>query len=136
MPAKMTVTPDGICDAVQDIIKTYSDELVDKLPGIVKDAAKTTLKSLKKNAESIGGRKYKGSFKSRKERSVSALHETTYTIYSTQYRLAHLLEHGHVIRNRPGGQIYGVTRAFPHWKPAEEAGIEEMSSKIKEAIEG
>lgn len=130
-----TVTPDGLCDAIQDIVQQYSDEVVAQLPGIVKGAAKTTLKTLKKNAESIGGTKYRGSFKSRKERSMS-VSETTYTIYSTQYRLTHLLEHGHVIRNRPGGPVYGVTRAFPHWKPAEEAGIEEFNSKLEEAIGG
>lgn len=130
-----TVTPDKLCDAIQDIVQQYSDEVVAQLPGIVKGAAKTTLKTLKKNAESIGGTKYRGSFKSRKERSMS-VSETTYTIYSTQYRLTHLLEHGHVIRNRPGGPVYGVTRAFPHWKPAEEAGIEEFNSKLEEAIGG
>lgn len=130
-----TVTPDALCDAVQDIIKEYSDELVGKLPDIVKGAAKTTVKALKKNAESIGGTKYRGSFKSEKT-SALLLGETTYTVYSTQYRLTHLLEHGHVIRNRAGGPVYGTTRAFPHWKPAEQEGIDEIDEKIREAIEG
>lgn len=130
-----TVTPDALCDAVQDIIKEYSDELVGKLPDIVKGAAKTTVKALKKNAESIGGAKYRGSFKSKKT-SALLLGETTYTVYSTQYRLTHLLEHGHVIRNRAGGPVYGMTRAFPHWKPAEQEGIDEIDEKIREAIEG
>lgn len=130
-----TVTPDALCDAVQDIIKEYSDELVGKLPDIVKGAAKTTVKALKKNAEPIGGTKYRGSFKSKKT-SALLLGETTYTVYSTQYRLTHLLEHGHVIRNRAGGPVYGMTRAFPHWKPAEQEGIDEIDEKIREAIEG
>ena len=130
-----TVTPDALCDAVQDIIKEYSDELVSKLPDIVKASAKTTVKALKKNAESIGGTKYRGSFKSKKT-SALLLGETTYTVYSTQYRLTHLLEHGHVIRNRAGGPVYGMTRAFPHWKPAEQEGIDEIDEKIREAIEG
>ena len=130
-----TVTPDALCDAVQDIVKEYSDELVAKIPDIVKGAAKTTVKALKKNAESIGGTKYRGSFKSKKA-SALLLGETTYTVYSTQYRLTHLLEHGHVIRNRAGGPVYGMTRAFPHWKPAEQEGIDEIDEKIREAIEG
>lgn len=130
-----TVTPDALCDAVQDVVKEYSDELVAKIPDIVKGAAKTTVKALKKNAESIGGTKYRGSFKSEKT-SALLLGETTYTVYSTQYRLTHLLEHGHVIRNRAGGPVYGMTRAFPHWKPAEQEGIDEIDEKIREAIEG
>lgn len=130
-----TVTPDALCDAVQDIIKEYSDELVGKLPDIVKGAAKTTVKALKKNTESIGGTKYRGSFKSKKGSALIS-GETTYIVYSTQYRLTHLLEHGHVIRNRSGGPVYGMTRAFPHWKPAEQEGIDEIDEKIREAIEG
>lgn len=130
-----TVTPNELCDAVQDIVKEYSDELVAKIPDIVKGAAKITVKALKKNAESIGGTKYRGSFKSKKGRALIS-GETTYVIYSTQYRLTHLLEHGHVIRNRAGGPVYGMTRAFPHWKPAEQEGIDEIDEKIREAIEG
>lgn len=129
------VTPNALCDAVLDIVQTYSDEVVEKLPDIVKGAAKTTVKALKKNAEIIGGTKYRGSFKSKKDRT-SSVAETSYTIYSTQYRLTHLLEHGHVIRNRPGGPIYGMTRAFPHWRPAEQEGIDEIDEKIREAVEG
>lgn len=129
------VTPNALCDAVQDIVQVYSDELVAKLPDIVKGAAKTTVKALKKNAESIGGTKYRSSFKSKKGRALIS-GETTYTVYSTQYRLTHLLEHGHVIRNRAGGPVYGMTRAFPHWRPAEQEGIDEIDEKIREAIEG
>lgn len=130
-----TVTPNELCDAVQDIVKEYSDELVAKIPDIVKGAAKKTVKALKKNAESIGGTKYRGSFKSKKSSALIS-GETTYVVYSTQYRLTHLLEHGHVIRNRAGGPVYGMTRAFPHWKPAEQEGIDEIDEKIREAIEG
>ena len=130
-----TVTPNELCDAVQDIVKEYSDELVAKIPDIVKGAAKITVKALKKNAESIGGTMYRGSFKSKKGRALIS-GETTYVVYSTQHRLTHLLEHGHVIRNRAGGPVYGMTRAFPHWKPAEQEGIDEIDEKIREAIEG
>lgn len=133
--SKNTVTPNTLCDAVQGIIKEYSDEVVNKLPDIVKGAAKTTVEALKKNAESIGGTKYRSSFKSKKSRAMIS-GETTYIVYSTQYRLTHLLEHGHVIRNRAGGPVYGMTRAFQHWKPAEQEGIDELNEKIREAIEG
>jgi len=48
--------------------------------------------------------------------------------------LPHLLEYGHAIR--VGGRSYGQTRAFPHMKPAEEAGIQEFEKKVEQIIEG
>lgn len=134
MSKSTTVKPNELCNAVEDIVKVYTDDVVAAMPDIVKAAAKKTVKALKKNASSIGGSTYRRSFKSKKLASASSA-ETSYVIYSTQYRLTHLLEHGHVIRNRAGGPTYGVTRAFPHWKPAEKAGIEEMESKITEVIQ-
>lgn len=134
MSKKETVVPSELTGAIEDIIKEYSDEVVAKLPEIVKAAAKKTVKTLKKESGSIGGTKYRGSFKSKKEATATSS-TTKYVVYSTQYRLAHLLEHGHVIRNRPGGPVYGVTRAFPHWKPAEKAGIEQMEEDIRKAVE-
>ena len=50
------------------------------------------------------------------------------------YRLAHLLEKGHVIRNGTG-RVYGKTRAFPHIKPVEEWAKEELPRKVEEMIQ-
>lgn len=134
MARSETVKPNELCKAVQDIITEYSDEVIADLPDIVKATAKKTVKLLKKEAATIGGNVYKNSFKIKKLPSPT-LSGTTYVVYSTRYRLTHLLEHGHVIRNRPGGPSYGLTGAFPHWRPAEEAAIEEMQEKIREAIQ-
>jgi len=52
------------------------------------------------------------------------------TVHSPKrYMLAHLLEKGHAKRN--GGR----TRAIPHIAPAEQAGVEQLESLIRRALE-
>lgn len=112
-------------------IKQYSDDVVAELPDAVKEAATVGVKALKANASSaVGGTKYKNSF--RKENTGSSSSMTSFTIYSTRYRVAHLLEHGHVIKNKHG--VYGVTQARPHWAPAEEEAIKALEDAIEKKI--
>lgn len=125
------VSPGGLGGAVSDILRQYSDDIVKEMPEAVKQAAKTAVKQLKGSAPSRTG-KYKGSFKTKTTESTSSL--TTVEVYSSKPGLPHLLEFGHVIRNRTG-KVYGVTRAFPHWAPAEEAASEELEKLIREKAE-
>lgn len=129
-----TVKLDGLADALKSAISQYSDELIKDMPEIVKEAAKETAKELKSKAGSLfKGTKYNKSFKTKKQSGPNGI--TTYTVYSTEYRLTHLLEHGHVIKNQTG-QIYGMTAARPHWQPAEEAGIKLLEEKLSETAKG
>lgn len=127
------VKPGQFGEALNDAIKQYSDAVVESLPDAVNAAAKKALKTLKSEAKSkIGGKTYVSSFKSKKTQSDSNI--TEYTLYSTRYRVAHLLEHGHVVRNQTG-RVYGVTSAKPHWAPAEDAGIKELEEQIQKKVE-
>ena len=51
----------------------------------------------------------------------------------TDYQLTHLLENGHVIRNKKG--TYGRAPAHKHIKPVEEWAIDELPRRILEGIE-
>lgn len=127
------VKPGDLGEAVSSIIRQYTDEVVEALPEAVNAAAKKGLKILKSEAKAkIGGTKYTGSFKSKKTKSTS--NETEYTLFSSRYRVAHLLEHGHVIKNQTG-KAYGVTQAKPHWAPAEEAAAKELEDLIQKKVE-
>ena len=127
------VKPGDLGEAIGDIIKQYSDEVVEAMPQCVQTAAKKGLKTLKSEAKGkIGGSKYVSSFKNKKTKSTSGL--TEYTLYSTRYRVAHLLEHGHFIKNQTG-RVYGVTQAKPHWSPAEDAAVKELEDQIQQKIE-
>lgn len=50
----------------------------------------------------------------------------------TDYQLTHLLENGHVIRNKKG--TYGRAPAHKHIKPVEEWAIDELPRRIIEDI--
>lgn len=131
--SRKTVSPGGLTDAIEGIIKEYTDEVVRALPDAVKQSAKECVKALKSNAASaVGGTVYKGSFKSKKTSDSYGL--TEYTVYSTKYRIAHLLEHGHVIKNQTG-RVYGVTAARPHWAPAEEVASKALEEAISKKVE-
>ena len=50
----------------------------------------------------------------------------------TDYQLTHLLENGHVIRNKKG--TYGRAPGIKHIKPVEEWAIDELPRRIMEDI--
>lgn len=50
----------------------------------------------------------------------------------TDYQLTHLLENGHVIRNKKG--TYGRTRGIKHIAPVEEWAVDELPRRIIEDI--
>lgn len=119
-------------EAINEILQQYSDEVVKALPEATKKAAKEGTKALKSAAAgAVGGTSYKGSFKNKQTEGTS--NKTEYTIYSTQYQLAHLLEHGHTIKNQYG--VYGVTRARPHWITAEETANKVLEEEIRKKVE-
>lgn len=131
--ARTVISPSKLGDTIADLIRNYSDDVIKAMPDAVKEVAQDTVKSLKQSAGSkFGGKKYKKSFHAKKE--VSTADKTNYIIYSSEYRLAHLLEHGHIITNQTG-RVYGTTQARPHWKPAEEEAVEALERKLKEAVE-
>lgn len=129
-----TVKLDGLTDAINAAISQYSDDLIRDMPEVVKEAAQETVKELKSKAGSLfKGTKYPKSFKTKKKTGPNGT--TTYTVYSTEYRIAHLLEHGHVVRNQTGKE-YGISPAHPHWQPAEEVGIQTLEEKLSETAKG
>lgn len=50
----------------------------------------------------------------------------------TDYQLTHLLENGHVIKNKKG--TYGRTHGIKHIKPVEEWAVDELPRRIIEDI--
>ena len=134
MAKNITISPNQLGAQVQSIVQQYSDDLVKKMPDLVKEAAQDTVKDLKRRASGlVGGTKYNRSFKSKKL-ATSDSSKTEYTIYSTEPQFAHLLEKGHWVKNQTG-QTYGMTKARAHWGPAEEDANEALEQKIREKIE-
>ena len=120
------VSVDGLADAVMEGLEEYNKLATDKVKATVKKAGTTVRKEISSTAPRKSGR-YAASWRSRTTAESSTSMQVT--VYSpSRYMLAHLLEHGHALRN--GGRA----RAFPHIAPAEEAGEKQLTQDIERAL--
>lgn len=117
---------DGLADAVMEELNNYADTTTTGVKTAVKKAANTVKKDIGESAPAKSGR-YAKSWRSKATKESSTALEMT--VYSpTRYMLAHLLEHGHALRN--GGR----TRAIPHIGPAEEHGEKQLTEDIERML--
>ena len=125
------IKPEQLGDVINEILCDYADAVVTSSKEAVEETGKMAAKVAQSYASRIGKGKYAKSIKSKTTKSDSF--GTEVTVYSTQYRIAHLLEHGHVVKVH--GKVVGVARAFPHFAPAEASAETMLEQKIKQAIQ-
>lgn len=106
----------------------FADETNDLLKQTSKEIADETAKIVKESAPVKSG-KYKKAIAKKKESET--LTDVTYIIYvrSPQYRLAHLLENGHLKR---GGK--DRVKAFPHFKLGDDYIRENFEKRFEEKL--
>lgn len=126
----MKVTPENLEAAVAKILEDYADQVAVDVKEAVEQTGKATAQLAQAYASRIGRGKYAKSIKAKTTQTTTF--GTTVTIFSTQYRIAHLLEHGHVVKSH--GRVVGTARAFPHFAPAEQKGEELLMQKVRKAI--
>lgn len=116
----MSLTSD-LANEIAKAMAEYSAEVEDKIDLIAEDVVNEAVTELKATSPKRYG-KYTRNWRFKKNAKGS------YVIYNAAptYRLTHLLENGHVLRN--GGR----SRAFPHIKPVEEKVKENFEKRIKE----
>lgn len=116
MDAILTQFNKGVKDTTNEAITSVSKESVQKLkntsPRQTGDYAKSWHVKKQKNGNGIEG---------------AVVHNKDH------YRLTHLLENGHVIRNKKG--TYGRTRGIKHIAPVEEWANGELVEVIERNIE-
>lgn len=133
MARKTKIKPLEFQDALYDILSEYGEEITDKSPEAVQKVAEDCKQAVSQNISTagIGGTKYRNSIQLTitKGRYIASA-----TIHSPKhYQLTHLLEHGHAIKVR--GKVYGKTRAFPHWAPAEQTANKALEDAIKKVVQ-
>ena len=129
MSSRERVKADQLAQSISKALTEYSELVFDDAYAAGKESAQIVVKEIKATAPVGHRKKYAKSWRVKETYKDSRkFHLVCHS--PTQYRLAHLLEHGHAKR---GG---GRTAAKPHIAPAEEKGIENFEEKITKAIEG
>ena len=115
----MSLTGD-LSAEIAKALSEYSAEIEDKIDLIAEDVVNEAVTELKTTSPKRHG-KYARNWRFKKNAKGS------YVIYNADptYRLTHLLENGHALRN--GGR----SQAFPHIKPVEEKVKENFEKRIK-----
>lgn len=123
----------SITAQMEEILNEYSKEVARAANNSIDVVAKATVQRLKnKTWKKNVGRRYSSGWRLKRERGLNGINNVT--VYNaTSPQLTHLLEKGHVIRNKKGE--YGRAPAYPHIGPAEELAITELPEEIKKELE-
>lgn len=119
-------------NVISETIHEYTQEVKEAIDDSVSQTAKEVRDMVKEKAPVQKG-KYKNSIAIKREKEILGNKQRIVYAKAPHYRLTHLLEKGHVVRNQYG--TYGRTRAFPHWTPAEEYADKAHTERVTKAIE-
>lgn len=112
------------------ILDSYSREVQEATNKAIDSVAKESASKLRNTSPRKTGDYAKG-WKVKKERGRDGLQ--TVTVHNkTNYQLTHLLENGHVVRNKKG--TFGRTRPIKHIAPVEEWAVNELPREIEERL--
>ena len=120
-------TVDTLADDITAVLMDYRDDIDENMRTEITKLAKKTRDELK-NDNAIPERTgdYKKSFYIKKEQEWTRIFRVC--CCQQKYQLAHLLENGHLTKDGTKR-----TKAYPHWKPAEdrvEKGMDEIVKRI------
>lgn len=122
------VSIEEMADALMEDLQEYADTAAMDVKTAVRKSANTVKRQIGENAPVGKTGRYAKSWRVKTTEENSQ--KLVQTVHSPKrYMLAHLLEKGHAKRN--GGR----TRAIPHIAPAEQAGIEQLESLVRRALE-
>ena len=110
-------------------MKQILDEFDDKVNEVLAEAADLVAEE---SAEKLRNTSPRRSGEYANGWTVKKLSRGNVVVHNTHYQLTHLLENGHVIRNKKG--TYGRTRGIKHIKPVETWANKEFQQKIERGL--
>lgn len=128
-----TIKPDELYAVIQKELDSYSDEVLTLVDEEASSAADGAVKELRQTSP-VGRRKrYRRGWRKLKDERTPV--SVRYVVHNkTDPGLTHLLEFGHVIKNKYGS--YGRTTPRPHIKPAEENAAKAFTDAVTRKLEG
>lgn len=124
---------DLITPQIQKIFDEYDRDMKRKVNNSVDKVGKEAVSKLKNTSPKRPGHgEYAKSWEIKRDRGRNGINDFTIR-NKDHYRLTHLLEKGHVIRNKKG--TYGRTQPIKHIKPVEEYFNTEVVEEITRELE-
>ncbi|MBQ2627393.1 MAG: hypothetical protein IJG17_06355 [Eubacterium sp.] len=135
--SQVTIKPDQLAREILKDLNEYTDNVRVHVDDAVGEVAKESQKKLRATTGADGSnvwRKYPTGWTTKSTRRKGYRKEEVWN--ARHYRLTHLLEHGHVVKNGTGrNNGRQKTRAFKHIGPINDEAQEELEKRIVEAIE-
>ena len=119
--------PESITAQMKEILDAFNGKVNDALEKAADTVADESVSKLQNTSPRRSGA-YASGWAVKKESAKEVIVHN-----SDHYQLTHLLENGHVIRNKKG--TYGRAPAHKHIKPVETWANNEFQRRIKEGIE-
>lgn len=111
---------------MQDVLEEVSEDVQASAKKNILSTAKDSVQKLKNTSPKKTGSYAKG-WTTKKSGDMDVIVHN-----KTDYQLTHLLENGHVIKNKKG--TYGRTHGIKHIQPVEEWAADELPRRITEDI--
>lgn len=120
---------DSLLKQLNDTLNDYVDEVDEIANDEMKKATQGAAKDLRSTSPKRTGR-YASSWTVKSEKLAGGA--MSYTVYNKRGSLTHLLENGHVIRNKKGE--YGRAPAHPHIKAAEDRAVQKLIADLESKL--
>lgn len=115
---------------MREILDEYNEEVKKAANNSIEKVAKESVSKLRATSPKRKG-KYARGWGLKREGGIGGI-ITVIVHNKTDYQLTHLLENGHVIRNKKGD--FGRAPAHPHIKPVEQWAINELPAEIEREL--
>lgn len=117
-----------------DVLKDVEQDVTETTDKVAKAVSEDIARDINLQVDAYGWRSLKNTWKVTEQLqggpgSSRVRINKVYIVHAENYRLPHLLEKGHKMRQ--GGRA----RAFPTIRPAEQRGIKEFETKLKASLE-
>lgn len=120
-----------VTEQMNKILDDYKNEVRDVTNDSISKVSKESVQKLKNGSPRKSGDYSKG-WRAKKVAKNSSGIDDVVVHNATDYQLTHLLENGHVIRNKKGE--FGRAPAHPHIKPVEEWANSELPEEIEREL--
>ena len=136
MAKRQKVKPINLDKAVDAVLSQYGDDVSKVLDQCVKDVSEEATNKLKSVVSFAPGGQPSGEYSASwiNESLPSGRLNTKQVVHNEEhYRLTHLLEKGHVIKDGTG-RVIGHAGAYPHIAPVNDWANEELPKRVEQEL--